>query len=88
MSYSLKRRLDKLEKRAKKLVTGCDYCTKESIDLEEFKSCDGTIRHLKIVFVPEMRHLQVRIKDHQETAYCYGIDTRFNYCPMCGKKLK
>jgi ribosomal protein S27E len=64
----------------------CDYC-KEETNLEEFEAGEGSIRKLDIVFIPQLRHLQVRIQQDDNTKICFGINERFNYCPMCGRKL-
>ncbi|WP_031517805.1 hypothetical protein [Desulfofalx alkaliphila] len=68
-------------------MNDCDYCSQEIVNLEEFEAEDGTVRSLKIVYLPKYRHIQVKIIDNEGMSINFGIDKRINYCPMCGRKL-
>ena len=66
----------------------CDYCNNEEAILEEYEAGEGNIRSLKIVFIPELRHIRVRTETEDGCNFAFGIDERINYCPMCGNKLR
>lgn len=66
----------------------CDYCSKELVYLEQFETGEGSVRKLDIMFIPEIRHIRVKILDNENIETNYGIEHRINYCPMCGRKLK
>jgi len=65
----------------------CDYCNVEQTILEDYKSSDGTIRSLDIIFIPKLRHIRVKTVDSNELEVNFGIDKRINFCPMCGRRL-
>ena len=64
----------------------CDYCKQDTV-LENYKSSEGNIKSLEIVFRPEFRNLIVETTTGDGHNFTFGIDNRFNYCPMCGRNL-
>lgn len=68
-------------------MSNCDYCSKTSVNLEEYEAGEGTIRRLDITFIPKLRHIQVKILDNNKLSMCFGLNERLNYCPMCGGEL-